>query len=611
MKRLLIVQSILCAFALAVAAEEMQEGSAALVSPMADPLETMNRGFEAFNGGVNEYVVHPIGTVYRFLVPQFVRTGVTNFSDNLSYPLRLVNNCLQGKWSGAWDETKRFGINSTIGVAGLWDVADKLEIKPSKEDFGQTFGYYGMGPGWYVHLPFLGPTNTRDCVGSIIGIPFNIGRWIMPTDTYRVVNGTGIMNNAFEKSTFIYQYFGTNYDTYAMTRAMATIARDAEVCDYAVSPDVTPNPEESFGYLLLKPKDSHFFEKGYTHRIRLDGARRCIQYTVWPGKNARTMVILPGLGGHRISNGVAALAELFNREGWNVVSLSSTLHPDFFLGLPDTRFPGDFTCDIKDLDNAISLILNELPKKHKVRGTDRCCILGYSLGALNAIFLSARECSFVCDKFIAINPPRNPLAALKRIDEFFAMPREWNDADAKCQDLYYRIAAAYNSGALSDGLPVTYDESCYLIGVNMRLPLVDVLNASVEKNGRRFADAEGVGVDLGATLAFTWMDYVDRAVLPEHRARTGRGIDLEGLSSVCAVDSVAGHLREDSRIILLHNENDFLLSDGDIGWYKGVFGERAHVFQRGGHLGNIFMEDYQKLLLKCAEEKVPMQKKGE
>ncbi len=601
MKKIFRFFGILWLLPLIVSAENVQSGSAALVEPMSDPLESVNRGFEAFNGGINEYVVHPIGTVYRFLVPQFVRTGFSNFTDNLSYPLRLVNNCLQGKWNGAWDETKRFGINSTIGVVGLWDVAGKMDIKPSKEDFGQTFGHYGIGPGWYLHLPFWGPTNTRDCIGSIIGIPFNIGRWIMPTDTYRVVSGSGMLNNAFENSTFIYQYFETNYDTYAMTRAMSSIAREAEVGDYSVSLDIKPNPEESFGYLLLKPKDSHFFEKGYTHRIRLKGSKRNIHYTVWPGKIGRTMVILPGLGGHRVSEGVAALAELFHREGWNVVSISSTLHPDFFLGLPDDRFPGDFTCDINDLDNAISLILKELPKKHKIKGTERCCILGYSLGALNAMFLSSRDCSFACDKFIAINPPRSPLAALRRIDEFFEMPRSWEDADAKCHDLYYRIAAAYNSGTLSSGLPVTYEESCYLIGVNMRLPLVDVLCASVEKNGRRIDDSDSVGRDLASTLAFSWMDYVERAVLPEHRARTGSGIDLAGLASVCAVDSVAEHLKADSRVVLFHNENDFLLSEGDIAWYKSVFGERAFIFPRGSHLGNIFMEEYQKQLLKCVE----------
>ncbi len=582
-------------------ANELPAGTSELVEPVSDPLESVNRGFEALNGGLNEYLVHPVGTLYRFLLPKFVRTGVSNFSDNLSYPLRLVNNCLQGKWNGAWDETKRFGINSTVGVLGLWDVAGKMDIKPSREDFGQTFGHYGIGPGWYIHLPLLGPTNTRDCIGSIIGLPFNVGRWIMPTDTYRAVSGTGMLNNAFENSTFISQYFATNYDTYAMTRAMSAIARNAEVTDYESTLGQDATPEESFGYLMLKPKDRHFFEMGYTHRVRLPGARRSINYTCWLGRNGRTMVILPGLGGHRVSEGVAALAELYNKEGWNVVSLSSTLHPDFFLGLPDSRFPGDFTCDIKDVDNAISLILKELPKKHKIRGTDRCCILGYSLGALNAMFLSARQCSFECDRFIAINPPRSPLAALQTIDEFFALPGKWDDADGRCRDLYYRIAAAYNSGSLSDGLPVTYDESCYLIGVNMRLPLVDVLNASLEKNGRHVTGAMGVGSDLGRTVDFTWMDYVEHAVLPEHNGRTGEAIDIDGLASLCAVDSVAASLREDSRVVLFHNENDFLLSEGDIEWYKSVFGERATIFPRGSHLGNIFMEDYQRLLLKIVE----------
>ena len=582
-------------------ANEAPVGTTELVAPISDPLEPMNRGFEAFNGCANEYVVHPIGTLYRFLLPKFARTGISNFSNNLSYPLHLVNNCLQGKWSGAWDETKRFGVNSTIGVLGLWDVADKMDIKPSREDFGQTFGHYGIGTGWYLHLPLLGPTNVRDGIGDIIGFPFNIGRLVMPTSTYRIVNGAWIVNDVLDNSTFVRYYFATNYDTYAMTRAMSSIAREAKVRDYAVPDGFESNPEESFGYLMLKPKDEHFFEMGYTHRIKLEGARHPIYYTCWLGTNGRTMVILPGLGGHRIADGVSALAELFNKEGWNVVSLSSTLHPDFFLGLTDDRFPGDFTCDIKDLDNAISLILKEFPKKHKVRADGRCSILGYSLGALNAMFLSARECSFECDKFIAINPPRSPLAALRKIDEFFALPNNWDDADARCRELYYRIAAAYNSGTLSKGLPVAYDESCYLIGVNMRLPLVDVLTASAEKNGKRVPNADGVGDDLGRTLAFSWTDYVERAVLPEHIRRTGEQMDADRLAAVCAVDSVADHLRTDSRVVLFHNENDFLLQAGDVEWYRTVFGERAVIFPRGSHLGNIFMEDYRRQLLKSAE----------
>ena len=187
-------------------------GTADYVSPVADPLECVNRVGQGFNGCLNNYLVYPIGSVYRAVLPSCARCGMVNFSKNLGYPVRLVNNCLQGKFGNAWDETKRFGINTTVGVLGFGDFAKDWGIPEHSEDFGQTFAYYGMGPGCFLNLPFLGPSNVRDCIGSIIAYPFNLPNWICP-DEALYVNGGCAAVRAIEKSQWIRQFFKSEYDT--------------------------------------------------------------------------------------------------------------------------------------------------------------------------------------------------------------------------------------------------------------------------------------------------------------------------------------------------------------------------------------------------------------
>ena len=111
-----------------------------------DPIEPFNRIVYAFNKGLMTGVVKPTAKVYRLIVIKPVRTGIGNFGKNITFPGRLINNLLQGKWAGARDETYRFGCNTTVGVAGFIDVASKWKIPKSDADFGQTFGQWGWKP---------------------------------------------------------------------------------------------------------------------------------------------------------------------------------------------------------------------------------------------------------------------------------------------------------------------------------------------------------------------------------------------------------------------------------------------------------------------------------
>lgn len=134
---------------------------------IADPIEAVNRGLFWANDKLYFYLLKPVARGYR-VVPRPVRTSVGHAFSNLAFPVRFVNNLLQLKFRSATIEFDRFLINSTIGLAGLFDPASHIpELRPQVEDLGQTFGFYGIGHGCYLVLPLLGASSLRDGLGSV------------------------------------------------------------------------------------------------------------------------------------------------------------------------------------------------------------------------------------------------------------------------------------------------------------------------------------------------------------------------------------------------------------------------------------------------------------
>ncbi len=131
-----------------------------------DPLSGYNRIMTSFNDKVFTYALEPISKGYAYVTPEPVRESISNFIHNIKFPIRFVNNLLQGKFQNTSDELERFIVNSTVGLGGLFDPAGTyMHIPTHNEDFGQTLGSYGVGAGFHVVLPFLGPSNVRDIVG--------------------------------------------------------------------------------------------------------------------------------------------------------------------------------------------------------------------------------------------------------------------------------------------------------------------------------------------------------------------------------------------------------------------------------------------------------------
>tara|TARA_B100000575_G_scaffold30399_1_gene20476 strand:- start:805 stop:1593 length:789 start_codon:yes stop_codon:yes gene_type:complete len=139
-------------------------------SEIKDCFETLNRATFAFNQALDKIIFKPVATVYRVL-PSPVRSGVSNSLDNLSNVVTIPNNILQGEFKKAGVNTGRFVINTTIGILGIFDVAENIGFPEyEKEDYGQSFAKMGFGPGCYLVLPVLGPSTVRDTAGSFVNL---------------------------------------------------------------------------------------------------------------------------------------------------------------------------------------------------------------------------------------------------------------------------------------------------------------------------------------------------------------------------------------------------------------------------------------------------------
>jgi len=164
MKKILIISLLSICVAFATNAESGNP------TDVKDCSEGFNRASFKFNKGLDKAILRPIAIGYRKL-PSGIRTITSNFLGNLSNLVTIPNNALQGDLGKAGTNIARLGINSTVGILGIFDVAKGMGFeKYEKEDFGQTLGVMGSGPGCYIVLPILGPSTARDTVGTVVGM---------------------------------------------------------------------------------------------------------------------------------------------------------------------------------------------------------------------------------------------------------------------------------------------------------------------------------------------------------------------------------------------------------------------------------------------------------
>lgn len=212
-----------------------------------DPFEPLNRRIYNVNRKVDRAVIDPFIGGYRKVVPSFVRKRITNITSTMGEPVNFFNNTLQGSPKRAGRNLGRLVINATIGLAGMFDVAGKLNIESAPEDFGQTLGVWGAGEGPYLMIPLLGPSNIRDGVGFavdsatdpfsyIISSRFGIG--VFDRDAINLgLNGVGFVNTRERFDSQLDTLYEQEGDQYVFLRSAYRQQRRFAISNGAIAPN--------------------------------------------------------------------------------------------------------------------------------------------------------------------------------------------------------------------------------------------------------------------------------------------------------------------------------------------------------------------------------------
>lgn len=212
-----------------------------------DPFEKFNRAMYAFNETVDKYALEPVARGYRAVTPAPLREGVGNVLSNLKAPVVFANDVLQAAPARAGTTFARFGINSTIGVAGVFDVASTMGLERHNEDFGQTLGRWGVGSGPYLVLPLLGPSSIRDAAGSAVDValnPINYAKFD-GDDAFRVSRTViGVIDAREGALDAVESIRETSIDPYVSVRTTYSILRESAVRNGQTNVQDLPEFEE-------------------------------------------------------------------------------------------------------------------------------------------------------------------------------------------------------------------------------------------------------------------------------------------------------------------------------------------------------------------------------
>jgi len=594
-----------------------------------DPFEPLNRVMWEFNKGVMTDVIKPTSKVYRFVVVKPVRTGIGNFGSNLIYPGRLINNLLQGKWTGARDETYRFLCNSTIGVGGLFDVAGKWNIAKSDADFGQTFGKWGWKPGFFLMLPFLGPSNDRDLVGfgadtaanPLIYFPpykFKLKNPLTYEGPYTYFTYVVAYNNVTETVGEWVRFSQAETDPYSEIEYAWTFARANRVADFQVKGEQDQASLETLESVFFTYQDPDFPSRGKTRAVLIPATGRELDFTFWlQPKKAPVVYIVPGLGSHRLALTSLALAELVYKNGFSAVCVSSPFNAEFMQHASSAAMPAYLPVDGHDLHAALTEVDGCLSEMYPGRLGGKA-LMGYSMGAFESLYIAATQATndlplMKFDRCVAINTPVRLRQGIAKLDEFYRAPLDWPAAErsGNLDNTFLKVAAlSKNTLTPQTSLPFSATESKFLIGLTFRLILRDIIFSSQRRHNQGILQhalwSYSREPAYQEILQYSYQDYIDKFVVPYYRSEGMASPVVETLAAAGDLRTYGEGLRANPGIRVIVNQNDFLLADEDLAWLRATFApEQLTVFPQGGHLGNLFNPAVQKTILGALSDLKP------
>lgn len=597
--------------------------SLGLVEFTDDPIEPFNRVSFVASDALMDWIIVPSAKGYSFVIRKPVRESIQNFGENLAYPVRLINTLLQGKLRGARDETGRFLVNTTVGLLGLFDPAGKWGLEPYEEDFGQTFGKWGMGTGFYLFLPVTGPSSGRDAVGAVGDALANPATYVPGLSPFLRFNDLTFLVYDYERLS------NSQSDPYFLLREFWSVDREKDVIDYAVPPEAyegDPIPATA-AMTFLEVQNPAFRRQARVRKVEIGATGGKLSYSIWPREDSKDLVfILPGVGGHRDSGLSHAAAEMIYEAGYTPVTVSSPFNWEFIAHAATTAVPGFTPFDVADMDRALSAIYADINQREHGH-YDQVAIVGLSLGAMHALFLAAEDPEALrldsgqkesrlprppYVRFIAVSPPVDLLYGLETLDGFYRTPLQWpaDERQQRIEETLYKAAVVADEGLGEKRRPpFSRAEAQFLVGLGYRNILQNTIFASqrhhdlgVLQTPYRWSDREALYEEI---WSYGYTDYMERFVLPYVEVTLKGRVSRDDLAAAAGLRSLESRLKTDKRVSVIINQDDFVMKPGDHEWLEATFGSRLIHFEQGGHLGGLYREEAKQALGRLFDEIVP------
>ena len=573
---------------------------------VADEIEPANRVSAAATHALSRWVMAPMAAGYRWLIPEIVRTRLARAGENLLFPRHLLANLLQGKLREAGVQTARFGVNSTVGLAGLFDPAQHWGLHPYPEDFGQTFAKWGWTDSTYLFLPVLGPSSIRDGLGWIPDALTDPLTYFFPAAWFR---GFNQLSNHIDDDL---RRVEESYDAYEPARTLATLRRITDVQDFTWTSDDSA-PTQTLSAIFLTFEDEHFPGRRSDRTVAVEARGRDFPYSLWlQPEPAPILYVIPGTAGHRLGNSSLAIAEAAYSAGLSVVTVSSPANWEFMRYGSSVPVPGYGPVDARDLHLVLTAIDRQLSARYPGRLLGRK-LGGLSLGAFEALLIAAdeerarSEGLLTFDWYLAMSPPVNLEHALLQLDAFYNAPLAFEPEERarRIEEIYAKVIYLSN-GDLEPGteLPFSRLEAEFLIGMSFRMSLQFMLlqSTALEDTGVLLTPRTRLHMAPAFREAseYSFMEYVYAFLLPYY-AREGSEFTLDeagarALFARCDLRSVSEALRTHPNVRVFSNTNDFLVRAEDFEWLRETLGDRLTLFEDGGHLGNLHRKDIQSVI---------------
>ena len=347
--------------------------------------------------------------------------------------------------------------------------------------------------------------------------------------------------------------------------------------------------------------NSSFYNQGFEYTIPILKDHPELAYKLWmQPEPANLVAILPGLGSFYTTSMSTALAQAIYNAGYSVFVISNAMNWEFMQSAATTLTPGYTPQDAEDIYYALYKIISRIQKKYKTSVTGNS-LMGYSQGALHTLFIAKLDEEYKLinfNRFLAINPPVNLLYGLTKIDDFFSVSKAWSKG--KREQKKIKAGTIYDliiKKTLSQGsqMPFNTTEAKYLIGYVFHMSLVETIfsihkrkNFGVLKTPYSWFFRNTLYKEIGT---FDYYKYLKLFVIPYYSKELGHTVTIQELNEKASLPAITETLKTNDKIRVVHNVDDFLVTKEDMKWLEKTLGDRILLFDKGGHLGNLYRED--------------------